>query len=134
MAKNGPNGTASFMPLRDCSMTAKPERVPTNEDTKIVNTTPFQPTRAPIIASNLMSPPPMPSFFGDQAVDPGDQEQAAAPNKDTQKCCLVCHIRQGETGCKADGYAGQGDDIGYNSVIQIDEGHYQQTGNECKIN
>ena len=61
--RKGPNGTANFMPLRVWAITANPVKVPTREDVNIVKRTPCQPMIAPIIASNLMSPPPIPSFF-----------------------------------------------------------------------
>ena len=61
MAKKGPKGTASFMSPRWRSITASPARVPVSEAVKMVNRTQGHPKKAPIKASSLMSPPPMPS-------------------------------------------------------------------------
>ena len=64
IARKGPKGMASFIFLfLVISMNNNPDTVPIADETKMVNSTPFQPTRAPIIARSLISPPPIPSFL-----------------------------------------------------------------------
>src|SRR4030042_2480916 len=60
--RKGPKGTAWVRSFFQIRINARPTKVPKKEPSRRVTKTPGQPRNAPIIANNLMSPPPIPSF------------------------------------------------------------------------
>src|SRR4029453_6520379 len=61
-ARNVPYGSAYFIPPFRNAITARPMSDPAIDESTSVTSTSFQPRNAPIIASILTSPPPMPSW------------------------------------------------------------------------
>jgi len=110
--RNGPKGIASLPSARFTSMSGTPTRVPSSELMKIIGSTAFHPRKAPSIASNLMSPPPIHR----------NQKKAPSTQQDPQEGIDPSAPGENEGAGEPDDNPRQTDHVGDDLMIEVDEG------------